>query len=110
MILLSADQVRDEIQSAERALDELGVRERRLWDRIRITPAQWRQMQYPGYGSVWVVAVMGRRCLYLNQMEGGWGWGRFDTWGEVSEYHYGDDEVQHAVSVVLFAIDHGGKG
>jgi hypothetical protein len=110
MAMLSSDQIRREIQSAERTLDEVGVRERRLWDRIRIKPAQWRQAQYPGDELVWVVAVMGRRCLYFNHVEGGWGWGRFDVWGDVSEYHWQQDEIQHAVSVVLLAIDHGGQG
>jgi hypothetical protein len=103
-------EVREEVQRAERALDELGERERRLWDRMYVEPSRWKQEQYPGYDPFWVVAILGRRCLYLNHMEGGWGWGRFDTWGVVSEYHCQDGEIQHAVYQALLAIDHGGQG
>jgi len=99
-----------EIEAAENALDELGVRERRLWDRIKIVPTEWSQSQYPGLGPFWVIACMGRRCLYFNSVESGWGWGRFDTWGQICEYHWQDLEIQHVVSQTLFGIDEGGLG
>ncbi len=53
----------DEIMIAENALDDLGSRERRLWEHIKIQPTQWRQEQYAGAGPVWAIAVMGNRCL-----------------------------------------------
>ena len=99
-----------EIEVAEAALAELGDRERRLWERLRIPPEEWVSDQYQDETSVWVVAAMGRRCLYFNPVESGWGWGRHETWGEVSEYHCQQDEIQHAISMVLFAIDNGGTG
>ncbi len=100
----------DEIMIAEKALDGLGSRERRLWEHVRIQPTQWRQEQYAGAGSVWVIAVMGNRCLYFNTIEEGWGWGRFETWGNVTEYHWQQDEIQHSIYQSLFAVDHGGQG
>lgn len=53
---------------------------------------------------------MGRRCLYFNSVESGWGWGRFDTWGQICEYHWQDLEIQHVVSQTLGGIDEGGLG
>jgi hypothetical protein len=106
----SEDEIEAELQATATAVAELGDRELRLWQRIAVTPARWKQQQYPGDGPVWVVGVMGRRCLYFNHMEGGWGWGRFEEWGSVGEYHWQDLEIQHVVSQTLFAIDHGGKG
>jgi len=111
MRVWSLTEVQAEIEAAERALTELGDRELRLWERVRVTPSQWIQNQYPNVGPVWVVALMGRRCLYLNQLEGGWGWGRFDVWGTVSEYHWQADlDIQHVIAQTLCGIDHGGLG
>src|ERR687888_516721 len=95
------EEVQSELRSAEVALDELGQRERRLWDRIRIAAGTWTQDQYPGLGPMWVVAVMGQRCLSLNEVEGGWGWGRFDVWGNVTGYHCEQLEIQHVVAQTL---------
>ena len=60
--------------------------------------------------SFWVIAVLGNRCLHFNHVEGGWGWGRFEQWGKISEYHWQDLDIHHVVLQPLFAIDNGGTG
>jgi hypothetical protein len=110
MTPLSSAELQAEIKTAESALADLGDRELRLWKTLCISPAMWEHGQYPSVGSVWVVAVMGLRCLYYNQVEGGWGWGRFDSWGVVTEYHWQQDDIQHVIAQTLFDIDHGGTG
>ena len=57
-----------------------------------------------------VVGIVGRRCLYFNLVEHGWGWGRFSEWGTISEYHWQQDELHHVIGQTLFAIDSGGDG
>ncbi|MEZ4335744.1 MAG: hypothetical protein R3B82_03865 [Sandaracinaceae bacterium] len=106
----SGAEVLVEIATAEHSLDALGLRERRLWDRMRIAPQRWTQTYYSALPEVWVVAVVGTRCLLWNPVESGWGWGRFETWGVVREMHWQQDEIQHVVYQTLFAIDHGGQG
>ena len=110
MIHLTDSALREEILNAERELDQVGVRERRMWDRVSVDPEKWVEGHYGNIGPVWVVAVMGRRCLYFNPVEGGWGWGTFDTWGVINGYHWQADEIQHSIFQALFAIDHGGAG
>ena len=95
---------------AEQAMRELDPRLYRLWERVRITPAQWKQSQYPDAGPFWVIAIIGRRCLSYNHVEAGWGWARFDRWGKFSEYHWGSENLQVPVCQLLFAIDEGGTG
>ena len=85
---INFDQLCREVVEAESALDDLGARYRRLWDRVSIKPQKWEQEQYPEFDSFWVVAVMGSRCLYFNYLEYGWGWGQFESWGQISEYHW----------------------
>lgn len=89
---------------------ELDIRIRRLWDRVSLEPQRWRAAQYPQKAEVWVVGVLGDRCLYFNEVEGGWGWGRFSEWGRVADFHWEQLEIQHVVAQTLFAIDNGDRG
>ena len=103
----TSGEVAEEIAKSERGLD---ARSLRLWERVRIAPEPWTQHQYPGGQPFWVVAILGNRCLHFNDVEGGWGWGRFSEWGQVGESHCQQDEIHHVVEQTLFAIDHGGAG
>jgi hypothetical protein len=82
----------------------------RLWERIRIEPRRWSHNQYPDTVPFRVIGIIGNRCMYLNEVEGGWGWGRYDEWGRISQYHWQQDEIHHTVYQTLFAIDNGGTG
>jgi len=107
---LAKKEVEAEIAAAEMVLNEPDGRAIRFWERIRIPPERWEQNQYPGDGRYWVVAILGSRCLYLNEVEGGWGWGRFERWGQISDHHWQQDEIEVPVFQTLFAIDEGGDG
>ena len=84
----------------------LRERERRFWNDLRVEPSQWKHSQYPGTPPFWVIAILGARCLYLNEVEGGWGWGCYTEWGTITEFQFQQDEIQHVVYQTLFAIDH----
>lgn len=76
-----------------------------LWKQIRVTPAQWTQFQYEDHVQFWVVAVMGQRCIYFNDVESGWGWGSFQTWGRIDEYHWEQLEIHHLLNQAIWLID-----
>ena len=71
---LSESDVASEPLNAEQMLNDIGPREQRLCERIRVSPTKWQQAQYsaPANMPVRVVAVMGRGCLYFNVVERGW--------------------------------------
>lgn len=77
---------------------------RALWELMQITPSTWAQQQYPEDGPHWVVAIMGNRCLYFNDVEGGWGWGRFTQWGQVDGYHRDQMQVHHLLRQMQSAL------
>jgi hypothetical protein len=110
MRALQISDVAAEIVAAERELNEPDQRAIRLWERIRIPPRRWRSSQYPGTTPVWVIAVLGCRCMYYNELEGGWGWGRYTDYGTVSEFHWQNDEIHHVVFQTTFALLEGGTG
>lgn len=96
------------LAETDAALAVFNERERRFWSLVRIPPATWEQHQYPGEELVWVGAVVGRRSLYFNPVEEGWGWGQFETWGVVGKFHWQQDEIQQAIAQTLFEIDNRG--
>lgn len=104
----AAEEIESEIRSAEIELSKFDIRAFRMWEGIRVTPTQWSQKQYEGVGNFWVVGLLGKRCLYFNSVEGGWGWGKYSHWGEISEYHWEQLEINHVVFQTLFAIENGG--
>lgn len=110
MCPLQLNDVISEIAVAERELNEPDQLALRLWERMRIPPCRWASNQYPGFQSVWVVAILGCRCMYFNEAEGGWGWGRYTSCGTISEYHWQQDEIHHVVFQTAFALREGGDG
>ena len=88
---------------------ELDPRENRFWERIRVPPARWSAGKYAEcVGGFWVVGLLGVRCLHLNEVEGGFTWGRYSTPGTIDKIGYDQDELCHAIYKMLFAIDEGG--
>jgi hypothetical protein len=98
--------VEEDLREADRLLaEEPDQRLLRLWERIRIPTEVWAQQQYPGVPPFWVVALMGRRCVYLNPVEGGWGWGGYERMGEVSTFHWQQDDIVAVVGWTLMTIN-----
>jgi len=102
-------EILEEIEEAEKELTLLDERTLRLWERTKVPPTQWKQEQYTESDDMWVIALLGNRCLYFNFVEEGWGWGFYEKWGVISEYHWQQDEIQHALLHTMFAIDNGAK-
>lgn len=94
----------DELRNAMAELDALGAAYRTLWNLIAIEPVRWRCDQYEEAEDPWVIAVMGERCIYYNEVEEGWGWGGFSSWGVISAYHWEQYEIPQVVVRTLHAL------
>jgi hypothetical protein len=58
-----------------------------FWDRIKIAPEKWRQSPWgDDGGGFWVVALIGRRCIYYNDIEDGFNFSEFDCYGQIKTY------------------------
>lgn len=104
---LTKSDVLNEIETAGRELIESDSRIFRLWHKIKVAPSLWRQIQYSGEGSFWVIAIMGNHCLYFNPVEKGWGWGQYQKWGSIESYHWEQDDIHHILLKTFSAIDNG---
>ncbi|MBV9850490.1 MAG: hypothetical protein JO250_12520 [Armatimonadetes bacterium] len=60
---------------------------KRFWDRIKIPPEKW---QLPPLGDegggFWVVAVVGQKCVWYNDIEEGFNISRASQFGQISRY------------------------
>jgi len=60
---------------------------RRFWDNIKITPQKWTHSPWGDEGGgFWVVAVIGNTCIYYNDIEEGFNFSPYKTFGQIDEY------------------------
>lgn len=88
------------IELVEYEMDEKSLS---LWEKIKLPkPEKWVQHPWGDLGSgFWVIAVMGKTCIYYNDIEDGINSSTFDTWGEINEYLCSQIELHHFVAGLL---------
>ena len=92
----------DNINSAWRRMNPA---QRRMWDVIKIDPCKWRQHPWgDAGGGFWVAALVGSQCLFYNDLEDGWNWSVYDTYGEIRDYWCNQDELELAIQYLLNGI------
>ena len=100
----SLQELTEEISGAEMQLSRLGDSYLRLWKTLKVNPVRWSQQEYTGAGQAWVIAIKGTQCLCFNMVEEGWGWVDYSSWGHLNNFHWEQDEIQHAISKTYFQI------
>ncbi|QBE67583.1 hypothetical protein EWM63_29595 [Pseudoduganella lutea] len=95
----------DEIRSAE---GRMSPRVLRLREAIKIPPEKWVE---PTYGTVgggfWVVAIIGNRVIWFNDIEVGFNCSLYVAAGQLAEYFCNQDQLEIAVQNVLAIIETG---
>lgn len=80
----------------------------RLWQAIKIPPEKWAEQTYGTVGGgFWVVAVIGSRVIWFNDIEDGFNCSSYVVVGKLSEYLCNQDELEIAVQNVLTIIETG---
>jgi hypothetical protein len=81
----------------------------RLWEQIRIRPTKWKLPPWGDTGGgFWVVAIMGERVIWFNDIEDGFNLSRYNEPGVIAEYWCNQDELNHTVSALMRMIETGG--
>ena len=60
---------------------------RTFWDKIKVKPQKWQlpPMEDMG-GGFWVVAVVGQKCIYYNDIEEGFNLSSYEQVGHINDY------------------------
>ena len=80
----------------------------RLWETIKILPEKWTEQTYGTVGGgFWVVAIIGNRVIWFNDIEDGFNCSSYVVAGKLAEYFCNQDELEMAVQHVLTIIETG---
>jgi len=80
----------------------------RLWEVIKISPEKWSEKTYGTTGGgFWVVAVIGNRVIWYNDIEDGFNCSSYVVAGNLAEYFCNQDELEIAVQNLLTIIESG---
>lgn len=78
----------------------------RLWEAIKISPEKWGEKTYGTLGGgFWVVAVIGSRVIWFNDIEDGFNCSSYIVAGKLAEYFCNQDELEIAVQKMLTVIE-----
>jgi len=102
---ISEAQLWDEINAAH---DRMPPPQRRLWDAIKVPPVKWQQHPWGDQGNgFWVVAVLGNRVVWFNDIEDGFNTSRFEAWGQIpdNEYWCNQDELEWPIQYLLNELE-----
>jgi hypothetical protein len=77
----------------------------RLWEAIKIMPEKWGHSEYGnGSGEFRVVAVIGRRVIWYDDIEEGFGFSSYVGYGVIGESGCGELELEWAVQRIINLI------
>lgn len=95
----------DKVISAE---GRMNLQVLRLWETIKILPEKWSEQTYGTVGGgFWVVAIIGNRVIWFNDIEDGFNCSSYVVAGKLAEYFCNQDELEIAVQHVLTIIETG---
>jgi len=99
---ISEVELLDVINSACRRMNPA---QHRLWEAIKIDPQKWSQHPWGDVGGgFWVAAIVGKECLFYNDIEDGWNWSVYEAYGEIRDYWCNQDELELAVQHIIDGI------
>ncbi len=90
----------DLITHAELILEGL---DKSFWRLIKLnTPEKWLNHPLGDLGGgFWVVAIVGNRCIYYNDIEDGFNVSTFTSWGEIDDYVSNQLTLEELVSSIV---------
>jgi len=95
----------DKILAAE---DRMDPPIRRLWEAIKIPPEKWSEETHGTEGGgFWVVAIIGTRAIWFNDIEDGFNCSSYIVAGTLTAYFCDQDELETAVKKILTFIEMG---
>ena len=73
-----------------------------LWNSIKIEPKKWEEKEYGDLGGgFWVVAIIGQRIIWYNDIEEGFNICTFQYYGQIDSYGCEQYELNH----ILYALN-----
>ncbi|MPL94485.1 hypothetical protein SDC9_40639 [bioreactor metagenome] len=82
----------------------------KFWELIKIDPEKWEEGKYSKEGGgFWVVALIGKRIIWYNDIEDGFNISDYIQYGEFSDYWCNQDTLRSAIQDLFDLIKFGGN-
>ncbi len=95
----------DKLNAAE---GRMNPEQARFWEVVRISPQKWKQTPFGEVGGgFWVVAVLGSLVVWYNDIEEGFNYSKYISFGEIAEYWCNQDDLEHALQELLNYVQSG---
>jgi hypothetical protein len=86
----------------------MSVRQRRLWEAIRVGPEKWAQTPWGKHGGgFWVVGLIGRIVIWFNDIEHGFNISGYSQYGEIEDYLCDQTKLEDNLEKILGLIELG---
>lgn len=95
------DRLWDEINDG---WSRMSFKQRNLWEAIKRTPEEWI---VNGYGSCWVVALLGETVIYYNHFEHGFNRSSWSEFGIIDHYQSMQFGLNDIIQIQLDTISAG---
>ncbi len=70
----------------------------KFWEYIKIEPEKWNEDTMGDEGNgFWVVAIIGKNVIYYNDIEEGFNFSKFTTFGKIDEYKCSQFELHEMI-------------
>jgi hypothetical protein len=78
----------------------------KFWEYIKIKPEKWQEetMGKEG-GGFWVVAIIGKSVIYYNDIEEGYNFSSFTTYGDIDTYNCSQMELHEMIESLYYEIE-----
>ncbi len=81
------------------------------WRRVRVRPVKWPLTPWGDLGGgFWVVAVIGRECVWYNDIEDGFNASRYDVAGRIMDYWCNQGSLDDCLRDTVEGTGGGGFG
>jgi hypothetical protein len=91
-----------------RAWDKMSGSERHFWETVRIDPVKWQCSPWGDHsGGFWVVAILGSRVVWYNDIEKGFNCSEYQVFGQFSDFWCNQDDLDEVVRKLKNNLDHG---
>jgi hypothetical protein len=91
-----------------RDLDKMTIAQRRLWDRIQVSPQKWQLHPWGDCGGgFWIVGILGSTVVWYNDIEDGFNRSHYSQHGIIRDYWCNQDELRWTIQMLLNEITTG---
>lgn len=89
-------------QLIDSACERMDADQRRVWEKIRVTPEKWNQEPWGNEGKrFWVVALIGRHIIWYNDIEDGFNLSSYENYGTIEEYWCNQDQLEWTIQIII---------